>query len=188
MLFIHSFTSFLGYTPDPSKVTEAEVQSTQVPYPISQEQNHQSNQHHERPHKQHSFGSYPFPLPQHIPHISHHFPRFPNPFDQDEDKNQPPPELYPPPQQQQPPPPPPPSGPSDSIAKHAMKGGNIHQEPWLSHSSFTPSDTTNTRHNDPDRQEASAYVSEELYIHAKVLIADGNYIYKIIKIYNEKKK
>ncbi|KAI9306139.1 hypothetical protein BJ944DRAFT_264042 [Cunninghamella echinulata] len=170
-----------GFTPDPSKVTEAEVEHTQINYPPQQPQpQQQSGNHHERPHKDHSFGSYPFPLPNHMPHISHHhLPRFPNPFSQDEDKNQPPPELYPPPQpprQTVTPPPPPPSGPSDSISKHAMKGGNIHQEPWLSQSTFTSSDTTNSRHNDPDRQEASAYVSEELYIHAKLLIADDRLV------------
>jgi phospholipase D1/2 len=60
---------------------------------------------------------------------------------------------------------------SDSVAYHAMKGGDIHSEPWITDTKFTTH-----RHDHMDKLEASSYVSEELYIHAKLLIADGKEI------------
>ena len=57
---------------------------------------------------------------------------------------------------------------SDTIAKDAMKYGDIESEPWVN-------DTTERQPRDAqaEREEASDYVTEELYIHAKLLIADG---------------
>lgn len=57
---------------------------------------------------------------------------------------------------------------SDSIAKNAMLDGDIESEPWVN-------DTKESRPRDAsaEREEASDYVTEELYIHAKLLIADG---------------
>ncbi|ORZ14030.1 hypothetical protein BCR42DRAFT_417891 [Absidia repens] len=60
---------------------------------------------------------------------------------------------------------------SDSIAGHAMKGGNLHSEPWLTDTRFTTH-----RHGHMNELEASSYVSEELYVHAKLLIADDRLV------------
>lgn len=64
---------------------------------------------------------------------------------------------------------------SDSIAKNAMKDGDIESEPWVN-------DTTEhqPRDEEAEKEEASDYVTEELYIHAKLLIADGKSKYWII--------
>ncbi|KAL0087888.1 hypothetical protein J3Q64DRAFT_1735044 [Phycomyces blakesleeanus] len=56
----------------------------------------------------------------------------------------------------------------DSIAQDAMKGGDdIEDEPWVN-------DTEGSAPRDEaaEKQEVSDYVSEELYIHAKLLIVD----------------
>ncbi|KAI9312755.1 hypothetical protein BX666DRAFT_1986220 [Dichotomocladium elegans] len=61
---------------------------------------------------------------------------------------------------------------SDSIANYAMKdGGSLNDEPWIT-------DTASAAPRDPaaEREERSAYVSEELYIHAKLLIADDRVV------------
>lgn len=56
---------------------------------------------------------------------------------------------------------------SDSIAKDALEGADLEDEPWVN-------DTKTSRPRDAaaEREEASDYVTEELYIHAKLLIAD----------------
>lgn len=61
---------------------------------------------------------------------------------------------------------------ADSIAKDAMRGGDVESEPWVN-------DTKRSQPRDASaaREEASDYVTEELYIHAKLLIADGNLIW-----------
>lgn len=66
---------------------------------------------------------------------------------------------------------------SDSIAKNAMLDGDIESEPWVN-------DTKESRPRDDaaEREEVSDYVTEELYIHAKLLIADGNNIITNINI------
>ncbi|KAI9468470.1 MAG: hypothetical protein EXX96DRAFT_590746 [Benjaminiella poitrasii] len=60
---------------------------------------------------------------------------------------------------------------ADSIAKDAMLEGDIESEPWVN-------DTRNDQPRDEaaEREEASDYVSEELYIHAKLLIADDKVV------------
>jgi phospholipase D1/2 len=60
---------------------------------------------------------------------------------------------------------------ADSIAKDAMLDGDIDNEPWVN-------DTKEEQPRDAEaeREEASDYVTEELYIHAKLLIADGKHI------------
>ncbi|KAF7727305.1 hypothetical protein EC973_007821 [Apophysomyces ossiformis] len=60
---------------------------------------------------------------------------------------------------------------SDSIAQDAMEGGDLESEPWVG-------DTVKSqpRDEEAEKEEASDYVSEELYIHAKLLIADGRVI------------
>ncbi|KAG2235547.1 hypothetical protein INT48_003110 [Thamnidium elegans] len=60
---------------------------------------------------------------------------------------------------------------SDSIAKNAMLDGDIESEPWVN-------DTKESRPRDADaeREEVSDYVTEELYIHAKLLIADDKIV------------
>lgn len=57
---------------------------------------------------------------------------------------------------------------SDSIAKDAMEGGDIESEPWVNDTKYSQ-----PRDDEAEREEASDYVTEELYIHAKLLIADG---------------
>lgn len=66
---------------------------------------------------------------------------------------------------------------SDSIAKNAMKGGDIESEPWVN-------DTVESqpRDEEAEKEEASDYVTEELYIHAKLLIADGKLIFICILV------
>lgn len=57
----------------------------------------------------------------------------------------------------------------DSIARDAMKSGrDVRDEPWLA-------DTTDRqpRGDAAEKLEREGYVSEETYIHAKLLIADG---------------
>jgi phospholipase D1/2 len=63
----------------------------------------------------------------------------------------------------------------DSVAKDAMEGGSIKDEPWVN-------DTTTSRPRDDraQREEASDYVSEEVYIHAKLLIADGKLYFEAL--------
>ncbi|KAG0174673.1 hypothetical protein DFQ28_005271 [Apophysomyces sp. BC1034] len=56
---------------------------------------------------------------------------------------------------------------SDSIARDAMKGGRIDNEPWV-----TDTTSSHSRDSRSEREEASDYVTEELYIHAKVMIVD----------------
>lgn len=60
---------------------------------------------------------------------------------------------------------------ADSIAKDAMLDGDIESEPWVN-------DTKDSQPRDAraEREEASDYVTEELYIHAKLLIADGKFL------------
>ncbi|GAA5809595.1 hypothetical protein MFLAVUS_003006 [Mucor flavus] len=60
---------------------------------------------------------------------------------------------------------------SDSIAKNAMLDGDIESEPWVN-------DTKESRPRDDaaEREEVSDYVTEELYIHAKLLIADDKIV------------
>ncbi|KAI8393433.1 uncharacterized protein BYT42DRAFT_551022 [Radiomyces spectabilis] len=60
---------------------------------------------------------------------------------------------------------------SDSVGYDSMKGGDLESEPWVT-------DTASQKHRSPEneRQEASDYVSEELYIHAKLLIADDRVV------------
>ncbi|KAI8064502.1 hypothetical protein BC940DRAFT_305884 [Gongronella butleri] len=60
---------------------------------------------------------------------------------------------------------------SDSISMHAMHGGDIHREPWLSDYEHAAQ-----RNEQTDRQESHSYVTELLYIHAKVLIADDRLV------------
>lgn len=66
---------------------------------------------------------------------------------------------------------------SDSIAKNAMLDGDIESEPWVN-------DTKESRPRDDaaEREEVSDYVTEELYIHAKLLIADGKMFLLVIVI------
>ncbi|KAJ8656583.1 hypothetical protein O0I10_007660 [Lichtheimia ornata] len=61
---------------------------------------------------------------------------------------------------------------SDSIAHYAMKdGGDLMKEPWITDtSSSAPRDAA------AEREEREAYVSEESYIHAKLLIADDRLV------------
>lgn len=61
----------------------------------------------------------------------------------------------------------------DSIANDAMEGGDIESEPWVN-------DTKDAqpRDDEAEREEASDYVTEELYIHAKLLIVDGRWTEK----------
>ncbi|KAI9267423.1 hypothetical protein BY458DRAFT_533912 [Sporodiniella umbellata] len=56
---------------------------------------------------------------------------------------------------------------ADSIAKDAMEGGNLDEEPWVN-----DTETSRPRTDEAEREEAGDYVTEELYIHAKLLIAD----------------
>ncbi|KAG0171892.1 hypothetical protein DFQ28_003801 [Apophysomyces sp. BC1034] len=56
---------------------------------------------------------------------------------------------------------------SDSIAQDAMEGGDLEAEPWVG-----DTETSQPRDEEAEKEEASDYVSEELYIHAKLLIAD----------------
>jgi phospholipase D1/2 len=60
---------------------------------------------------------------------------------------------------------------ADSIAKDAMLDGDIESEPWVN-------DTKESQPRDAvaAKEEASDYVTEELYIHAKLLIADGKFL------------
>ncbi|KAI7896962.1 uncharacterized protein EV154DRAFT_490014 [Mucor mucedo] len=60
---------------------------------------------------------------------------------------------------------------ADSIAKDAMLDGDIESEPWVN-------DTKDSQPRDAraEREEASDYVTEELYIHAKLLIADDKVV------------
>ncbi|ORX48538.1 phospholipase D/nuclease [Hesseltinella vesiculosa] len=60
---------------------------------------------------------------------------------------------------------------ADSISRHAMHGGDIHREPWLS-----DYDHATYRNEHTDREESHAYVTELLYIHAKLLIADDRLV------------
>lgn len=57
---------------------------------------------------------------------------------------------------------------ADSIAKDVMEGGDLESEPWVN-----DTETSCPRDKAAEREEASDYVTEELYIHAKLLIADG---------------
>ncbi|KAG1150556.1 hypothetical protein G6F37_000150 [Rhizopus arrhizus] len=56
---------------------------------------------------------------------------------------------------------------ADSIAKDAMEGGDLEDEPWVNDTK-----TSRPRDEEAEREEAGDYVTEELYIHAKLLIAD----------------
>ncbi|KAG1449258.1 hypothetical protein G6F56_008696 [Rhizopus delemar] len=56
---------------------------------------------------------------------------------------------------------------ADSIAKDVMEGGDLESEPWVN-----DTETSCPRDKAAEREEASDYVTEELYIHAKLLIAD----------------
>ncbi|CEP10723.1 hypothetical protein [Parasitella parasitica] len=60
---------------------------------------------------------------------------------------------------------------SDSIAKDAMLHGDVESEPWVN-------DTKEEQPRDAEAaaEEASDYVTEELYIHAKLLIADDKVV------------
>ncbi|ORE03496.1 phospholipase D/nuclease [Rhizopus microsporus var. microsporus] len=60
---------------------------------------------------------------------------------------------------------------SDSIAKDAMEGGDIESEPWVNDTKYSQ-----PRDDEAEREEASDYVTEELYIHAKLLIADDKVV------------
>ncbi|KAI8373627.1 hypothetical protein EDC96DRAFT_458022 [Choanephora cucurbitarum] len=60
---------------------------------------------------------------------------------------------------------------SDSIAKDAMLGGDIESEPWVNDTV-----TERPRDDEAEKEEAGDYVSEELYIHAKLLIADDKVV------------
>jgi phospholipase D1/2 len=57
---------------------------------------------------------------------------------------------------------------ADSIAHNAMLDGDVESEPWVN-------DTKDEQPRDAEaeKEEVSDYVTEELYIHAKLLIADG---------------
>ncbi|KAI9493053.1 hypothetical protein BDB00DRAFT_825220 [Zychaea mexicana] len=60
----------------------------------------------------------------------------------------------------------------DSIASYAMKdGGNLADEPWVT-------DTKDSQPRDAaaEQEERDSYVSEESYIHAKLLIADDRVV------------
>lgn len=60
---------------------------------------------------------------------------------------------------------------ADSIAKNAMLDGDIESEPWVN-------DTKEEQPRDAEAEaeESSDYVTEELYIHAKLLIADDKVV------------
>ncbi|KAI8391192.1 uncharacterized protein BYT42DRAFT_474927 [Radiomyces spectabilis] len=60
---------------------------------------------------------------------------------------------------------------SDSIAHNAMKGGDLQSEPWVDDTA-----TSQPRDEAAEKDEARDYVSEELYIHAKLLIADDRVV------------
>ncbi|KAI9365193.1 hypothetical protein BD770DRAFT_378002 [Pilaira anomala] len=60
---------------------------------------------------------------------------------------------------------------SDSIAKNAMLDGDIENEPWVNDTA-----ESQPRDEEAEREEASDYVTEELYIHAKLLIADDKIV------------
>ncbi|KAL0085255.1 hypothetical protein J3Q64DRAFT_1746253 [Phycomyces blakesleeanus] len=60
---------------------------------------------------------------------------------------------------------------SDSIAHNAMAGGDVESEPWVTDTAFEA-----TRDEYSEREEAMAYVSEELYIHAKLMIVDDRLV------------
>ncbi|KAI7858196.1 hypothetical protein BDC45DRAFT_499033 [Circinella umbellata] len=60
----------------------------------------------------------------------------------------------------------------DSIAHYAMKdGGNLADEPWV-----TDTKDSQPRDAGAEHEERSSYVSEESYIHAKLLIADDRVV------------
>lgn len=61
---------------------------------------------------------------------------------------------------------------ADSIAKDAMKDGDIESEPWVN-----DTEESQPRDAQAEKEEASDYVTEELYIHAKLLIADGKFFF-----------
>lgn len=58
----------------------------------------------------------------------------------------------------------------DIISDNAMQGGDIKREPWL-----VDTPTSQPRDADAEKIERDGYVSEECYIHAKLLIADGKW-------------
>ncbi|KAI8980525.1 hypothetical protein BDB01DRAFT_836742 [Pilobolus umbonatus] len=59
----------------------------------------------------------------------------------------------------------------DSIADNALLGGDLQNEPWVMDTkTFKPRDAA------AQREEASDYVTEELYIHCKLLIADDKIV------------
>ncbi|KAI7872737.1 hypothetical protein BDF14DRAFT_1739586 [Spinellus fusiger] len=60
---------------------------------------------------------------------------------------------------------------SDSIAHDAMKNGDIDSEPWVN-----DTETSKPRDDDAEKDEVADYVSEELYIHAKLLIVDDRIV------------
>lgn len=60
---------------------------------------------------------------------------------------------------------------ADSIAKDAMKDGDIESEPWVN-----DTEERQPRDAQAEKEEASDYVTEELYIHAKLLIADDKVV------------
>ncbi|KAI9276308.1 hypothetical protein BY458DRAFT_433755 [Sporodiniella umbellata] len=60
---------------------------------------------------------------------------------------------------------------ADSIAKDALEGEDIEDEPWVNDTK-----TSQPRDAEAEREEASDYVTEELYIHAKLLIADDKVV------------
>ncbi|KAI7898091.1 uncharacterized protein BX663DRAFT_526183 [Cokeromyces recurvatus] len=60
---------------------------------------------------------------------------------------------------------------ADSIAKDAMLDGDIEAEPWVN-----DTQQEQPRDEEAEREEASDYVTEELYIHAKLLIADDKVV------------
>lgn len=61
---------------------------------------------------------------------------------------------------------------ADSIAKDAMLDGDVESEPWVNDTK-----THQPRDAEAEKEEASDYVTEELYIHAKLLIADGKFLF-----------
>jgi phospholipase D1/2 len=67
---------------------------------------------------------------------------------------------------------------TDSIAKDAMLDGDVESEPWVNDTK-----THQPRDEEAEKEEASDYVTEELYIHAKLLIADGKKFVTVILIY-----
>ncbi|KAI8991905.1 hypothetical protein BDF20DRAFT_812470 [Mycotypha africana] len=56
---------------------------------------------------------------------------------------------------------------ADSIAKDAMLNGDVENEPWVNDTK-----EEQPRDDEAEKEEVSDYVTEELYIHAKILIAD----------------